>query len=648
MTDNVCSPTGSITSTILSRASSAVFPWCILQWMCGIAGKISFGSSLILKEDLMQMSDKIAHRGPDDEGVFVSGNRRVGLVSRRLAILDLSERGHQPMGYKNKYWIVFNGEIYNFQEEAAKLAKKGYKFRSRSDTEVILALYHEYGVDCLSHLRGMFAFAIFDTRKNQIFLARDRVGKKPLKYYWDKKTFIFASELKSILSQKEVRTSPDWLAIHYYLTFGYCPSPMTGFEKISKLDPASYMLIDLENGEITKHKYWQPDFNHKLHLSETEWSEMILKELEESVKLRMISDVPVGAFLSGGVDSSAVVALMARNSSQAIKTFTIGFDDEKSDERKYAKTIAHKFGTDHLELVVSPQSIELLPEIVKQYEEPFADGSAVISYMICQLAGKFVKVVLNGDGSDESFCGYLRHNKLARDYVLGRVPWIFSALGNTTSMWPRGKRFVDRQKVDIRDRYLEYNCYFTRSEKLELYGKRMLGFATDNSAYDLWKARCNESSSSDVRDALIFADLEMYLADSQLAKMDIASMSASLEARSPFADHKMIELTAKIPYNLKVKGGVNKYILKKALEGVVPHENLYRKKMGFSIPLDRWFSGELNEYMTAQIKSKKSIVRLLFTTEEVQRMLSSHSIKSDYGPKLWSLLTLDLWYRQYF
>ncbi len=616
--------------------------------MCGIAGKICLGDDLVRISDLERMSGKIIHRGPDDEGIFVSENKKVGLVSRRLAILDLSEKGHQPMGFRNRYWIVFNGEIYNFQEEANKLAKKGYRFKSRSDTEVILALYHEYGVECLERLRGMFAFAIYDLKKNIVFFARDRMGKKPLKYYWDKKTLIFASELKAILTQKEVRARPDWLAIHHYLTFGYCPAPFTGFEKISKLEPASYMILDLKSGQIEKKRYWQLDFRNTLDLSVSEWKKRIYDELEESVKLRMISDVPVGAFLSGGVDSSAVVALMAKNTSKPIKTFTIGFDDPRADERKYARTIANKFGTDHLELVVSPQSIEVLPEIVKQYEEPFADGSAVITYMISQLAGKFVKVILNGDGSDESFCGYLRHNKLARDYALSRVPWLSEVGRSIVGEWPRGKRFLDRQKVDIRHRFLEYNCYFTRPDKRELYDKEMLAYSQDNSSYELWSEKCDEVLATNVRDSLVGADLANYFSDSQLTKVDIASMASSLEARSPFTDHKMMELSAQIPYGLKVHNGVNKFILKKALEGLVPRENLYRKKMGFTIPLDKWFTGELREYMISQINSRKSIAKTLFKTSEVKRMLTEHSSKSDYGPKLWSLLTLDLWYQSYF
>lgn len=616
--------------------------------MCGIAGKIYFDKRIVKEEELMDMSSKIIHRGPDDEGIFISDDKRVGLVSRRLAIIDLSEMGHQPMQYKKRYWIVFNGEIYNFQQEAKELEGEGYKFGSKSDTEVILALYDKYGVECLKHLRGMFAFAIYDAKKGTVFLARDRMGKKPLKYYWDGKVLIFASELKAILPQKEVRKSPDWMAIHNYLTLGYCPAPQTGFENIYKLPPANYMWVDLKSGKVERKLYWHLDFSEKLNLSEDEWKERILKGLETATRLRMIADVPIGVFLSGGVDSSAIVAMMAKNSNQPIKTFTIGFEDPEDDERKYASAMARKFNTDHLELVVGPQSLEILPEVVRQYEEPFADSSAIITFMVSKLAGKFVKVILNGDGGDESYCGYLRHNKLQRDFWLGRFNKFTPLVDVFGVFWPRLKRFIDRQDVDIRERYLEYNCYFTKLEKLQIYRKQFEKFGLNSDVYRLWNERCDEAGVDDVRDQLMYTDLTYYFPDSQLTKVDIASMAASLEARSPFADHKMMELAASIPYNFKVRNGINKYILKKSLEGLVPGENLYRKKMGFTVPLVKWFGGELKEYTYSRMSKPSFVLRHMLRRDEVERMIREHSPSQDYGPKLWNLLTLDLWFREYF
>lgn len=339
--------------------------------MCGIAGKIYLNGGEVRESDITKMTSKIIYRGPDDCGVYISNNKKVGFGSRRLAIIDLSKSGHQPMPYKDKYWITYNGEVYNFQEERKRLVKLGYKFNSETDTEVILALYDKYGVKCLSHLRGMFAFAIYDEEKQFIFMARDRVGKKPFKYYFDGKVFIFASELKAILTQSEVHKTPDFIAIHDYLTYGYVPAPRTGFAGIQKIEAGFYLTVNLTNKTITKKQYWTPDFSKKLDLSETEWSKLILKELEEATKLRMISDVPVGAFLSGGVDSSAVVAMMAKNSRKPIKTFTISYKEKTHDERKYARRISQIFGTEHNEFEVNPESIEKIPEMVAQYEEQF-------------------------------------------------------------------------------------------------------------------------------------------------------------------------------------------------------------------------------------------------------------------------------------
>ncbi|OGI30592.1 MAG: asparagine synthase (glutamine-hydrolyzing), partial [Candidatus Moranbacteria bacterium RIFCSPLOWO2_12_FULL_48_12] len=353
--------------------------------MCGIAGKISFSSKNLSTQEIETMNDAIKHRGPDDGGIYISPDNKVGLGHRRLSIIDLSSFGHQPMRYLDRYEIVFNGEIYNFQEKRAELEQEGYSFVSHSDTEVILALYDKYGKDCLKHLRGMFAFAIYDEREQTLFCARDRVGKKPFKYYLDNDVFMFASELKAILTQPEYTREPDYLAIHHYLTLQYVPAPLTGFKGIKKLEAAHFMTLDLRTRRLVKQRYWKLDYSHKLDLSEEEWRKRILEKLEESVKLRMISDVPIGAFLSGGIDSSAIVALMAKNSPTPIKTFSIGFKEEKYNELKYAKIVADRFKTDHTEFIVLPHAIELLPMLVRQYEEPYADSSALPTYYVSKL-----------------------------------------------------------------------------------------------------------------------------------------------------------------------------------------------------------------------------------------------------------------------
>lgn len=631
--------------------------------MCGIAGKVYLNhGEIITNKEMTEMAQKIAHRGPDNQGIYISKDKRIGLLNRRLAIIDLTPKGHQPMNFANRYWITFNGEIYNFKGERAILEKEGYKFDSNTDTEVILALYDKYKERCLERLRGMFAFAIYDSYKSTIFLARDRIGKKPLKYYWGGNVFIFASELKAILTQKEVRPSPDWYAIYHYLTYGYVPSPRTGFENIYKLEPGHCLLIDLKKRVLTKRRYWKPDFTQKLDLSEAEWCKKILEELEEATKIRMIADVPVGAFLSGGVDSSSVVATMANLSSKPIKTFTIGFKEAKNDERAYAERIVKLYHTDHTALVAKPESIEeLLPKLVYFYEEPFADSGSIVTYMVCKLASKIVKVVLTGDGGDENFGGYdNRIWRLSRDIRLNNLLSFIRPLGipitknlaefTQSHLLKRIEKFLEKSKLPLEYRYVTYNCYFTEEEKKELFQDEFAKFSNLSklNSYIIAKKKFRESNANDPRDQALYFDLVSWLPDSQMTKIDIASMSVSLETRSPFLDQKMVELACRIPFDLKVKRAEYKYILKKAVEKIIPKENIYRKKMGFSIPLSKWFTGDLNNYARKILLSKKSFVHNFIEENHIKTMLSKHTPNADYGPKLWSLLTLELWYKNYF
>lgn len=617
--------------------------------MCAIAGKVYLtNTGHISPYHLKTMANLLSHRGPDDHGIYISPNRKVGLANCRLAIVDLSSAGHQPMSYKNRYWITFNGEIYNYQSERAKLIQLGYAFSSHSDTEVILALYDKYREHCVDHLRGMWAFAIWDNHDQTLFLCRDRLGKKPLKYFHKNGVFVFASELKAFLSQPEVTADPDWLAIHHYLTFGYCPAPLTGFKHISKLEPAHWLKLHLPSGKLTKKCYWQLDFSHQENLSKSQWQGLILSELETSTRLRMTADVPVGAFLSGGVDSSAVVAMLAKNSSKPIKTFTIGFAEDGYDETHYAAIISRLFHTDHTVLEAKPQSIEILPELVAAYEEPFADSSSVITYMVSKLARKHVKVILNGDGGDENFAGYNHHLKLARDLWLSRHPWVYTTLNSIGYVFPRINRFAQKRTTDVREKYLDYKSFFSRQEKLHLYQPTHLPLVRDHTSLAHWFALCRKANTASVANQLLFADFSSYFPDDLLAKVDIASMQVGLEARSPLADHVFCELTAKIPFHLKVRHGQTKYILKKSLEGLIPKEILYRPKMGFSVPLSHWFTGHLKPYTLDQLLKDGSILKQLFKSEEIVRMLSTHSLSHDFGPKLWSLLTLQLWWDHYF
>lgn len=619
--------------------------------MCGIVGKAYFNKDKeIYYQEIKLMTGSIAHRGPDDEGIFISKDKRVGLGNRRLAIIDLSQKGHQPMTYLNRYTIVSNNEIYNFQEEKEKLIKKGYSFNSDCDTEVILALYAEYGKGCLNHLRGMFAFAIYDEVEKTIFLARDRIGKKPLKYFLNDTVLIFASELKAILTQTGIKKSIDYKAIQLYLTYGYTPAPLTGFDGIKKLEPGTYMFINLRNKSIEKKRYWQPTFNHKLNLSEKEWSKRILDTLEESTRLRMISDVPLGAFLSGGVDSSGVVATMAGLSTKPVKTFTISFKDKDLDESRHAARIARMYKTDHHVLDAKPQSTDLLPFLAKQYEEPFADASNVVTYMVSEMTKKYVTVALNGDGGDENFAGYPnRYMRLKRDvdydyWIQNIRPVAAKLLGS----FPKAKNFLEKAKLPLYQRFASYNKIFGPDELINHSVGKINELAKINNPYKIVDDCFKTFKGKDSKDAGLKFDLMYFLPDQLLTKVDIASMAVSLEARSPLLDHKIIELAGTIPFSLKVKKGESKYIFKKALEKIVPKENLYRPKVGFTIPLDRWFSGKLNAYAENILLSKKSKIDNFFNMDHVRMMIEDKNKTQDFGPRLWSLMSLELWLKAYF
>jgi asparagine synthase (glutamine-hydrolysing) len=628
--------------------------------MCGITGKIFFSNSEISEQEIESMNNAIIHRGPDDGGTYISPDKKVGLGHRRLSIIDLSPLGHQPMNYMDRYWIVFNGEVYNFQEKREMLIKDGYTFKSKTDTEVIMALYDKFGKKCLEHLRGMFAFAIYDEKEKTIFCARDRVGKKPFKYYLDDNVFIFASELKAILTQSEYKKEPDYIAIHHYLTLQYCPAPLTGFKDIKKLEPAHYLFIDLKTKKIEKERYWKLDYSKKLKLSEDEWKKRIMEKLEECVKLRMISDVPLGAFLSGGIDSSAIVGIMSKLSEKPVKTFSIGFKEQKYNELKYAKIIADKFKTDHKEFIIEPNAIELLPMLVKQYEEPYADSSALPTYYVSKLTREYVTVALNGDGGDENFAGYGRYSiqkfgllydkimPIHKFLILPIVKLLSSNIKNT--FFDRAYRFAKTLSDNYSYRYVNYICYFTNEMKEQIYTEEFKEKVKSIDSFKIVADKFKESGAKDKMDQTLYADFSTYLPDDLMVKVDIDSMAVALEGRSPLLDHEMLELTAKIPSNLKLKGFNNKkYIFKKALENFIPKGVMHRPKMGFGVPIDVWFRGELKEYAYDLLLSEKFINRGIFKKNAVERLLDKHTKTNvSFAYHIWALITLELWFREYF
>lgn len=628
--------------------------------MCGITGKIYFNGNSVSEQDILKMNEKIKHRGPDDGGVYVSPDQKVGLGHRRLSIIDLSPLGHQPMSYSDRYWIVFNGEIYNFQEKRTMLQEAGYTFKSKTDTEVIMALYDRFGKKCLEHLRGMFSFAIYDEKEKIIFCARDRVGKKPFKYYLNNDVFVFASELKAILTQPEYKKEPDYLAIHHYLTLQYCPAPFTGFKDLKKLEPAHYLFIDLKTKKIEKQRYWKLDYSKKLDLSEDEWKKRIMEKLEESVRLRMISDVPLGAFLSGGIDSSAVVALMSKLSAKPVKTFSIGFKEEKFNELPYARMIAKKFKTDHTEFIVRPNAIEVLPMLVRQYEEPYADSSALPTYYVSKLTRDHVTVALNGDGGDENFAGYPWYSiqKFVNWYEKFACLHSFFATPVCNLMeknfkrdlFEKMSRFSRSLPYENSRRYMNYICYFTNEMKNDLYAPDFKASVWQKDTFELFKEKFSESGAKKRLDQSFYTDINTYLPDDLLVKVDMATMLVALEGRSPFLDHEMMELSAKIPPRLKLKNAnTKKYILKKALEGLVPKEILYRPKRGFGVPIGDWFRGDLKKYAEEILLGDKAAGRNIFNRNYIKKILDDHcNTRINYSRYIWALLTLELWFREYF
>lgn len=627
--------------------------------MCGIVGKINLTGQPVAEADLVRMRDSLTHRGPDDAGLYFSPRRHVGLGHRRLSIIDLSSQGHQPMNYRDRYWIVYNGEIYNFQSLRADLIQQGYRFNSQTDTEVILALYDRYGAHCVEYLVGMFAFAVYDTQENILFCARDRVGQKPFKFYYDGRVFLFASELKAILTQPEYKRQIDEVALHHYLTYQFVPAPRTGFVGIEKLEPAHSLTLNITTGQLTKNRYWQLSFSPEKKPTETEWVTNLQQQFDTAVHSQMQADVPLGAFLSGGIDSSAVVASMQAHGTAPVKTFSIGFPDTAYNELPYARLVADALKTEHAEFVVKPEAVDVLPDLIATFEEPYADSSAIPTYYLSKLARRHVTVALNGDGGDENFAGYARYNfhKLASTFDqcgLSHLPLktatatLAQLIPNTFTM--RAARFAESLRDQPLHRYVSYLCYFTNRMKAELYQPAFARRQADENSYAVMANAISQPPAAAVSQALA-ADIAVYLPDDLLVKVDIASMHNSLEARSPFLDHRFLELAAHLPSHLKLNGfWQNKYILKKMMASRLPAAILNRPKMGFVMPIEAWFRGSMKNYLNAILQAPDTrLSQTLLRTDSIKKLLNQHQqTTTNVAPPLWALLTLELWLRRYF
>lgn len=622
--------------------------------MCGIAGLIYNKDRKIDSTVLKNMTNSIYHRGPDDEGFLIDNH--VGLGFRRLSIIDLST-GHQPLAnHDESVWIVFNGEIYNYQEQREILLKKGYKFRTATDTEVILHLYEEFGTDCLQYLQGMFGFAIWDKNHEQLFCARDRFGIKPFYYYLDREKFAFGSEIKAILEVPGIDRTLSYDALDSYFAFGYITSDLSIFEKINKLQPAHFLLLTFKNGiSIDIQRYWDIHFEPDFSKTEAQWMEEIEECLSRTVKLHMVADVPLGAFLSGGIDSSSVVAMMAKNSDRPIKTFSIGFKEKEFNELEYAREVAQRYECDHHEQIVEPESIGLLPKLVHAYDEPFADTSAIPTYYVSKLAREFVTVALSGDGGDELFAGYSSYpdfNRLHAHRFNFNSPRLNNLIwGTIHELLPQGAKGKDGSYFLSKNKHFlnAYKHIWSVKERKNLIrnGIHPIDYRRGSELYK--ESLLNNKPETDFITTLQYLDLKTYMVDSVLTKVDRASMLSSLEVRVPILDHKFAELSFKIPAGLKLKGSDQKYIFKKAMADSLPPNILSHPKQGFSVPLTYWFKDNLKEYVQDTLLSPNARLSTILHRDYFRKIVETnhHGNKKDLGNHIWSLLFLEEWLKQY-
>jgi asparagine synthase (glutamine-hydrolysing) len=623
--------------------------------VCGIAGIVGIERDRRVEPaEVRRMCDTIVHRGPDDEGVMVQGH--VGLGMRRLSIIDLST-GHQPIHNEDRtVWIVFNGEIYNFQELRIELEKHGHHFYTDSDTEVIVHLYEESGDSCVQKLRGMFAFAIWDQRRQRLLLARDRFGKKPLHYGISGGRLLFGSEIKALLTVAPDLSAIDSQGLLSFLSFRYIPDPQTAFSRVKKLPPGH--LLELAHGQIKTHPYWDlPRFGSFEPRSEEECLDELEHRLAEAVRIRLISDVPLGALLSGGVDSSTIVALMSRFSSRPVKTFTIGFGRKDFTEAEHARRVAERFETDHHELIVEPNFFETLEKLTHHLEEPFADSSIVPTFYVSRLAREHVTVALAGDGGDELFAGYDRYQtNLRRRERFGFLPGWAGGIYRR-HLFPRlpngvyGRRFLYTMSLPESDRYLDEVSYLScDGRERSFFSRDFRAFADRSpSTFEPFRNYWKAAPARDSLSRLQYLDIKTYLAGDILTKVDRMSMATSLEVRAPLLDHVFAEWVTKLPPNWKLRAGEPKYALKRLAERLgVPRSVIHRPKRGFGIPLVHWFRRELKQNLLSLLCEPRTLQRGYFDPLAVRRLVNEHLTgRRDRSSDLWILLVFELWHRNF-
>ncbi|MBS1635483.1 MAG: asparagine synthase (glutamine-hydrolyzing) [Bacteroidetes bacterium] len=607
--------------------------------MCGIAGYINLNGHAS-EEVIRQMTDAIAHRGPDGFGHKIADNIAIG--HRRLSIIDL-ESGAQPMSDNSgKIWITYNGELYNYKEIKERLTGSGYVFKTSSDTEVIIYAYREWGERCLEHFRGMFAFAIMDLETKKLFIARDHFGIKPLFYYQSGDIIAFGSELQQFRKLPGFNKEIDLNAIDQYLWLQYIPAPLTVFKSIRKLKAAHYITIDFSGNISNQIPYWDLDFSKKKVRTEKEWVEATEHVIKNSVKAHLVSDVPFGAFLSGGIDSSLVVGYMSEVLNKKVETFSIGFEEEEYNELKYSEVVAKKFGTNHHVEIVKPDALHVLPKLVQHYGEPFGDSSAIPTYYVCELARKHVTMVLSGDGGDEGFAGYNTYTQYMR-----YMPVNFRT-GIKKKLFPYAEMLFPKRypKYDTLNTWLSYMSYLQKDWRTKLWNKEYHQYISDMPTG--FQEIYNKAKSCSKVNKVQYLDMKTYMNFDILTKVDTASMIHSLEVRTPLIDKEVWEFAASIPeeFNINNRSGEwrGKLLLKGILMKHFPAEFIHRRKQGFGVPISRWFSheGELNGLLQDRILSQNSLIRTYFDQNVIHELISKN-----HSGALWLILFLEEWLTQY-
>jgi len=625
--------------------------------MCGIAGFVDLWDAKSSRDAeertriLESMCLAIRHRGPDDQGTMVTDGVALGM--RRLSIIDLAG-GHQPIsGEDGSVTIVFNGEIYNYRDLTPELEARGHKFTTHSDTEAVVHAYEEYGPACVDHLRGMYALAIWDRKARSLFIARDRAGKKPLFYTVTRHgTLVFASELKALLVHPDVETEIDPTAIDSYFTLGYVPDPLSVFRGVHKLPPGHYLTF--ANGEVKVKQYWDFEFKASASQREEDYLEELRRLLDESVRLRLIADVPLGAFLSGGIDSSIVVALMARHMGQPVKTFSIGFHEDSYNELKYARLTASTFGTDHHEFIVTPEICDVVDELVWHLDEPFADQAAIPNYVVSKLARDHVTVVLSGDGGDELFAGYTRYVVERQRSGFARLPrgvraGVMRPLSQRLPHGAWGRNYLHNVSLEPINRYLDSVSVFSSLNRESLYTREFQErLGQSDYAARLFGELSQKVNTGEPLDQLLYIDSKTYLPGDILTKVDRMSMAVSLEARAPLLDHKLIDFVTRIPASMKLAGLETKHLLKRAVQDLIPHEILHRPKQGFGVPIQEWINQQLRGRIRETLTEQRTRQRGYVNAKYIDVLLDEHERgRRDHSTSLWALLMLELWHRQF-